>query len=336
VSRRSRGSSAQFYDEFRTALARAPEGLLRVGPPAQAGAVAAAEAALGQPLPRSYTAFLQSFDGADLFQETVVLAGVGPEAFRSIVELNRPPRPALVRKGEILFAEAAGGDRLLFSDGDDDARVVRLRAGSDERWLAGSSFPQWLDALVAREQLLYDPEGEFRIEAFEPDGEEVTPTFALRQAERAVRKDPGSAEAHHDLGVAQRRLGHLDRAADAFAEAAALDPENPWPSFDLGRAALSRGRPADAMAAFAKAADATPGAEGARFLAWAGRAALEAGQRPQAEELRRRALERAPGIGEDLERAAKAAAAEGDEEARVEAEALWAVFDARRRRLPVV
>jgi hypothetical protein len=332
VGRGHRGRPALYFEGFRSALADAPAGLLRAGPPADPAAIAAAEQVLGRPLPHAYDAFLRSFDGADMFHESLVVYGVGPRTFRGLVPGNEAPGP-LLHPGELVIAEGAGGDRLALS-AEDEARVFRLRAGSEERWLAGSSFPRWLEAAIAREAILYDHEGEFRLEAFEEDGEELTPTFALRQAERALKKDPGSAESHHDLGVASRRLGRLDRAREAFAEAATLDPENPWPAFDHGRTALALDSFVEAAEAFRRAAAAAPGAEGARFVAWAARAARQAGDLAAAEALRREAEARDPALPSSLRRAFEAAA--DDEAARVEAEALLSVFEPSRRRLPLI
>jgi tetratricopeptide (TPR) repeat protein len=337
VGHRRKGSAQPFFDAFRAAVARAPAGLHRPGPPATPAAIATAEAALGRPLPDSYADFLRSFDGAELFHETVILYGVGGGGTCALVEANAPPRPPTLAEGELVVAESAGGDRYAL---DAEGRVVHLRAGSDERWLAGSSFPRWLDALLTREALLYDAEGEFLLEAFEPDGEELTPAFALRQAERALRKDPDAAEAHHDLGIALRRIGRPDRAREAFARAAALDPGNPWPWFDLGRAALDEAvadanaaAPGEAIEPFRRAAEAIPGPEGARMLVWAARAADQAGQGAEADRARADAQARDPDLATALRRAVDASA--DDPEAHAEAERLLEAL-APRRRLPVL
>ena len=71
-------------------------------PPAAADVLLAAEAALGRPLPDDYRAFLQSFDGADLFHETILVAGVGAGAPVRLVDLPRE------RDGELAFAVASG------------------------------------------------------------------------------------------------------------------------------------------------------------------------------------------------------------------------------------
>jgi tetratricopeptide (TPR) repeat protein len=323
-------SAPLYFEGFRTAVARMAEGLIRPGEPATPAQIAAAEDALGRKLPRAYAAFLESFDGADLFHESLLLCGVGPTAARPLTEANQPPLPPLVEPGELIIAEAASGDRYLLGTGDDPP-VVHLRAGSDERWLCGSSFTRWLESMLAREQLLYDSEGEFRLEAFEEDGEELTAPFALRQAERALRKDPDSSESHHDLGIARRRMGKLKGALEAFSRAAELDPRNPWPWFDRGRTELALEE--DSVASFRRAAELVPGPEGARFLAWAARAARAGGRDAEAEKLRAEALERDPELAKALRRAADAAE---DPDARAEAEALAEAMEPAKKRLPVV
>ena len=177
-----------FFERFREATARLPDGLIRPGPPASASAIAAAEARLGGALPAAYASFLRSFDGADLFHEAIVVAGVGPAAPRALLALNSggEPRP------ELVFAEAVAGDRFALDEG---GRVLRLRVDSDERILAGSGFECWLDATIARERVLYGPDGEFAPDVFDEDGEEVAASVVLKQTERALKVDPGSAEA---------------------------------------------------------------------------------------------------------------------------------------------
>jgi tetratricopeptide (TPR) repeat protein len=327
-----------FFDRFRDALSRLPAGLIRVAAPASTAALAEAEARLGRALPEAVVSFLRSFDGADLFHEAVVVAGVGADTPRGLVELNAPDADAApVRAGELTFAEAIAGDRFAL---DAEGRVLRLRAGSDERAVAGSSFERWLDATVARERLLYGPDGEFADDVFDEDGEELRPLIVLRQTERALKVDPGAAEAHHERGVALRRLGRADEATDAFAAATALDPGNPWPWFDLGRTALDGARdPARALAAFREAAAREAGPAGARLLAWAARAAGVLRDDAAATDARRDALARDPSLVEALLRAEAQAQLEGDDEARAENEALRLALvpgSAARRALPVV
>jgi tetratricopeptide (TPR) repeat protein len=294
-------------------MARLPAGLIRAMPPAAPAELERASAALGGGLAEVYRSFLRSFNGADLFHETVLLAGVGQAA---PIDLTALPQD---RPGELVFAVAAGGDRYAL---DGAGRVLRYDVGADERALAGSSFYAWLDATVAREQILYGPDGEYAPDVFDPSGEEILPLIALRQAERALKVDPGAADTEHARGLALGRLGRLEAALDAFEAATALDPANPWPWFDLGRAALEAGRAEAAAEAFRRAAEAEAGPAGARLLAWAARAAATAGDLAAAGALRALALARDGGLGEALRRAAEAAAADDDPEAYAEATAL--------------
>lgn len=325
-----------FFDRFREALSRLPDGLVRTGPPATTEALAAAESALG-PLPPVLRSFLQSFDGVDLFHEAVLIAGVGPHAPRSLMALNPVPG------AELVFAEAAGADRFVLRG---DGAVLRLRAGDEEsereRWLAGSGFERWLEAVVAHERVLYGPDGEFSPDAFEADGAEILPLAALRQAERALKLDPDSAELHHERAMALRRLGRQADSRQAFARAAALDPDNPWTWFDLGRAALTEGVMAgdQALEAFERAARLVPGQQSARFWVWAARAAQLVAAPDRQASCRREALALVPDLATALLRARDAAAAEDDPDALAEAEALLAALEAPimsgRKRLPVL
>jgi hypothetical protein len=325
-----------FFDRFREALSRLPAGLIRPGPTASDGDVAAAEARLGKTLPPSFAAFLRSFDGVDLFHESIVIGGVGAAATRPLADMRDPQLP-----GALVFAEALGGDRFAF---DGDGRVMRLRgaAPDQERWRSGGDFERWLDGIIAHQRVLYGPDGEFSPDAFEPDGAEVVPLIALRQTERALRACDDSAEWHHERGVALRRLGRLGDARAAFARAAALDPQNPWPRFDAGRAALELG-PAtarEARLAFSEAARLEVAESRALFWVWAARAALLGAEPEQVSACRAHAVAEDPAIGAALRRARDAAAADDDAEALAEAEALLAALEgpipSARARLPVL
>src|SRR6185436_11731769 len=125
-----------------------------------------------------YASFLRSFDGADLFHESVIIAGVGPASSRALGELVQD------HPGELVFAEALSGDRFAL---DARGRVLRHDEGAEERALAGSDFGAWLAATVAREQLLFGPDGEYAPDVFDLEGQEVLPRIALRQAERALK-----------------------------------------------------------------------------------------------------------------------------------------------------
>jgi tetratricopeptide (TPR) repeat protein len=304
--------------------------LIRPLPPATPDDIARAEEALGRALPAAYASFLLSFDGADLFHETVVIAGVGRGAARALLALPQD------RPGELVFAEALWGDRYAL---DADERVLRYDPGADERALAGSSFDRWLDATIAREQILFGPDGEYAPDVFDPSGQEVTPTIALRQAERALKVDPGAADVEHARGLALVRLGRRKAALAAFRTASELDTANPWPLFDLGRTALALDEPAVALPALRQAAAATrDDATAARVLAWAVRAAVAADDAGVAA-LRAEALSRDPHLVDGLMRAASAAGEDADDEARAEELALLEALAPGTivpRRLPVI
>ncbi|HVY36590.1 MAG TPA: tetratricopeptide repeat protein, partial [Polyangia bacterium] len=324
---RAPAGAAPFFDYFRGALARLPAGLLRVGAPAEASDIARAETALGRRLPAEYAAFLRSFDGADLFHETVLIAGVGPHAPLSLLELSETGRQA--SDTPLIFATGAADERYGVRD---DGKVVRQDAGSDEQAVAGGGFAAWLDATVAAHQVLYGPDGEYAPDVFDPSGQDVTPLIALRQAERALKQDPGAAGWAHAEGLALNRLGRARAAVEAFERAASLDPDNPWVWFDLGRAGLEAGQAARAAEAFEKAAALEPGPGGAMLLAWAARARSDQGAAGQVAKdagraLAQAALRRDPGLVAALVRAIDSAAAEEDEGARAEAAALLAAID---------
>src|SRR5262249_47986931 len=157
------------------------------------------------------------------------------------------------------------------------------------------TFARWLDATVAREQILFGPDGEYAPDVFDPSAQEVVPTIALRQAERALKVDPESADAAHARGLALARLGRRGAALAAFRAATELDADNPWPWFDLGRTALAIDRPAVALPAFRRAAAAaTEAATAARLLAWAVRAAVAARDDSSIEALRGEARAKDP------------------------------------------
>lgn len=328
--KRSGAVGGAFFDRFRSAIARLPAGLIRAPAGAAPADVARAEAVLGRPLPGPYASFLRSFDGADLFHESVVIAGVGAGAPLLLTALEQE------RPGELVFAETLSGDRFALESA---GRVLRYDPGAGERALAGSAFERWLDATVAREQLLFGPDGEYAPDAFDPSGE-VTPTIALRQAERALKVDPGAADAEHARGLALARLGRREAALAAFRAATELDGDNPWPWFDAGRSALALEKPAIALPAFRRAAAAaSEGPTAARLLAWAVRAAAAAADDAAVASLRAEALARDPSLVEHLARSAGAAGEDADDDARAEAIALLeAVAPGTQapRRLPVV
>ena len=206
-------------------------------------------------------------------------------------------------------------------------------------WPGRRSIAGWTRP-IAREQILFGPDGEYAPDVFDPSGQEVTPTIALRQAERALKIDPGAADVEHARGLALVRLGRQDAALAAFRAASELDAGNPWPLFDLGRTALALDKPA------AAAARVPPGggrhARGRHRGAPAGLGRARGGRgrrRAAAAALRAEALARDPRLIEGLTRAASAAGEDADDEARDEEIALLEAVAPGTpvpRRLPVI
>ena len=309
----ARPRDTAFFDRFRAAVARLPAGLIRVVPPAAAADIARAEAALGRALPAGYASFLQSFDGADLFHESLLIAGVGPGAPRVLTELAQD------RGDELVFAEAQSGDRFALGA---DGRVWRCDPGAEERALAGTDFERWLDATIAREQVLFGPDGEYAPDVFDVGGEEVVPAVALRQAERALKVIRARPTRITLADWPSPTSGGLQPAVAAFAAAAELDAQNPWPAFDLGRTALELGRAGEALVAFRRAAALDAGPTGARLAAWGARAAADAGDASAAQAMRAEALARDPALLAGLRHALDDARQHADRDAEREAAAL--------------
>lgn len=74
----------------------------------------------------------------------------------------------------------------------------------------------------------------------------------------AILDDPGDAALRADLGVALETLADYDGAAQAYAAAAALEPENPIFHFNQGAVAQAQGRPHDAATHYLDALEREP------------------------------------------------------------------------------
>jgi len=81
---------------------------------------------------------------------------------------------------------------------------------------------------------------------------------AADQYSAALRLEPDSAAAHHDLAVILARQGKTTNAIPHFAEAVRLDPANATLRFDFGLALLEAQQPAAAAAQFAAELKLTP------------------------------------------------------------------------------
>jgi tetratricopeptide (TPR) repeat protein len=154
---------------------------------------------------------------------------------------NERPWPAtcstlsFVQARDLAAAAASLGPNA--SDADRARGLTALRSADDgraERWM-----------IEARATLVSDP------------------AAAARAADRAASLCVGSAVAHDLLGNALQKTQQLDRAAQEYKRAIALEPAPPFPRylaprFNLGLLALRRGDASAALAAFDEIAQAQP------------------------------------------------------------------------------
>ncbi|HXU71625.1 MAG TPA: hypothetical protein VN947_19965 [Polyangia bacterium] len=221
-----------FFDRFRVELGKYDDGVHDVGEPAGEAQLQA------RTLPPGLGDFYRSWNGARLFADTIVIAPIGEAAWLDGggVRIGEWPEGAL----------ELGGDGRVRSRDEEGAIVV------------GSTLEKFLAAVMAREGLLVERDGEFK-DVFDED--DVAPKVREKQTRAALKADPDAAAWH--LEAAERAFDDGDDAAAeaALARAVALD-ENAAAAWALFGALQRRsGRLAAAAASFARAAAAT--AEGA-------------------------------------------------------------------------
>ncbi len=157
--------------------------------------------------PPGVEAFYQSFDGARLFADSFILL---PAA-----ELD-PKSDGTLHLGTALELElrvdARGHIRELDESGD--SIVV------------GTSVERWLDALMARERLVVDREGEWK-EVFSDDGQELLPAVRERRASAGKKCDPGAALFWFESAELRLEEGNLADARTLLQKAVELDPDAP-------------------------------------------------------------------------------------------------------------
>lgn len=84
------------------------------------------------------------------------------------------------------------------------------------------------------------------------------PAEAVRLLRDAILDDPGDATLRADLGVALETLEDYEGAAQAYAAASALEPDNPIYHFNQGAVAQAQGRPHDAASHYVDALEREP------------------------------------------------------------------------------
>jgi tetratricopeptide (TPR) repeat protein len=236
-----------FFERFRVELRKYADGVNDLGD---------AEPSPPEALPAELRELYRSWNGARLFADTIVIV---------------PAAQVTAAPSGWRIGEWPEGTLELDSDGR-----VRSRDDDGAAIVVGSSLERFLAAVMAREGVLVDREGEFK-DVFDEDG--ITPRARARQTEVALKLD-GLAAAWH-LEAAERAFAEGDDAAveAALARAVAID-EGAGEAWALLGALQRRAQRLDAAeASFARAAAAAPtAATRAERAAEAARAASEAGR----------------------------------------------------------
>jgi tetratricopeptide (TPR) repeat protein len=242
-----------FFERFRVELRKYAGGVHELGTPIDKELLATLS------LPPGLSDFLRSWDGARLFQDTVVLVPLAAQT-------------AAVGDG-VRIGEWQEGTLELGADGR-----VRSRGDDGSAIVVGSTLERFLAAVMAREGLLVDREGEFK-DVFDDEG--VEDKVQARQTAAALKIDPEAAAWH--LEVAERAFADGDEVAAeaALARVVALDG-GAGDAWALLGALQRRAQRLDAAeASFARAAAATGDpATRAERAAEAARAAAESGREP--------------------------------------------------------
>jgi hypothetical protein len=221
-----------FYEPLRQALADYAHGVHVAGPPAREADLRR----LQDQVPPAYLDFLRSFDGVSLFHELILLLPAGDPELAS-------PHPGFTRIGEgaagALWMDQAGRVRLV-----DESQPDPIVYGSD--------MERWLDAVLAREGLIIDKEGEFR-EVLDEEGE-PTPAVRRKRARAGRKRDPGSSFYLLEEAELEVEEHAPERALLLLRQAVEIDPQA-GPAWELLAGLLGRGP--EAAAAWGRAAEVT-------------------------------------------------------------------------------
>lgn len=275
----------QFFAPFRQSLKQFAEGVHRPGDPASEEALRQSEQRLGLALSSGYRDFLRQWNGAWLFHETIAIYGVAgaPHGLDGIERI-----------GDELALGVMEQDSLLLTS---SGRLVAVDPETERRLIVGSSFERWLAAILARDALLYQRDGEFREEAFVAG--EISPRTAERRARVAIKADGEAAAWSFELGRLLADKGDAEEARACYARATTLDRGAAEIWFALGELEERLGREGDAVEAYRRAAEVEEnGEEAAYALARAAGAARRAGHGVLADELALACRERDAGFVE--------------------------------------
>lgn len=307
--RKSRRDEDTTFERILSVLEGHAPGMHRLGEPAFL---------LDTGLPEPVAELYRHFDGAELFQETLILvpsarvervpAGKGERRSEGAGARtgNGADRPVFYRIGEL------GGDDL-FVDGR--GQVFRREQGTDEWLPEGSALDRWLLGVIEAQELLYDAQGEFREDVFDEDGE-LTAEVSERMQRRLLKRDRKAPAARWRLAQALLQQDELEKARDELEQVVADAPGFAWAWFDLAQISEELGELDAALDELVAAAGARPGYEHAGFfLAHAARVAARKGDEGRRAELAARALAMDPGLVRTQREGAQATLAEGDTEA---------------------
>jgi tetratricopeptide (TPR) repeat protein len=241
-----------FFDRFRADLRRYADGVHELGDPAPESALAA--------LPPVLRDLYRSWNGMRLFTDSV--------CFEPVERIGR--EGGLWRVGEAFGAPLAV---------DEAGRVLELDDAGDPV-VAGSTLERFLAALMAREGLLVDREGEWK-DVF--DGDALSTEVRQKRSRVGLKHDPGSAAWQLESAELAFEAGDAERAETALRAAVEADPQAGAAWALLGGIERRAGRLDEAERAFARAAEATrDGRRRVERLAEAARAAMKGGRDPGA------------------------------------------------------
>lgn len=289
---RRQDSAEAILDRIEDRLIDAPEGLHRVGGPAQGEDPGAGELPA---LPDEALRLWRRWDGLELGNGEARLFALAeqPAATREAAEAG------LLREGDRVIGEYGLLTLVVPDDPWAEGGEVVMVEDDGERSPYASSVLRLALGLVAEMNVLLDEEGEYRDGLFEEDGE-LSARAERRLLRRRLDFDEDAPFPRFRLAQLLRRAGELRGARAELRKVIRCAPEFAWAHWELGRAclALAEAEPTEGEAedlleearrAFADAAEKAGDPHlRALFLAWQARthADDEHGRKALADEVR--------------------------------------------------
>lgn len=194
-----------------------------------------------QSWPTSYVRLLHFHNGLSLFHEQISVFPVGAPgwgaelaSFRQIGEITGMP----------LWLGADGGLYQIDAEEQDPLRV-------------GSDIDHLLDAWIARERLLFGPEGEFR-DVFDEEGT-LSPAVRRKRIQVGQKKDPGATLYWLEEAEFFYEDGDVEQAQAILRQAVLQDPQAALCLDLLGAFAQQQGQREEAVQHYVRAAEVTLG-----------------------------------------------------------------------------